>query len=184
MLGDPSSVENQGIIFRAVNRLFQAKDHLEISTRGAAKVNIQIEMLEIYNDKIRDLLDPSSGKKNGAVELNFKVTSNEALDNIIAEAYTAEDVLEYLSFAQKRRCVKATKSNSESSRSHLLFTIHFVVENEKDPMMNRNSKLHICDLAGSERLGKSGSTGVRFIIILHFSNKSSWLLILLAFFLS
>ena len=60
------------------------------------------------------------------------------------------------SHTQKRRCEKGTKSNSESSRSHLLFTIHFIVENESNPLMNRASKLHICDLAGSERLAKSG----------------------------
>ena len=161
MFGDPTSAKNQGIVFRAAKKIFEAKESLEKSSRGEAKVSIHIEMLEIYNDKLRDLLDPSSGKTNNGVEINLKVASNEALDNIIAGAENEEEVAEYLGFAQKRRCVKATKSNAESSRSHLLFTIHFVVKNEKNPHMNRASKLHICDLAGSERLAKSGSNSVR-----------------------
>ena len=96
-------------------------------------------MLEICNDKIRDLLDPSAGKTNNGVEINLKVASNEALDNIVAGAENEEEVAEYLNFAQKRRCVKATKSNAESSWSHLLFTIHFVVKNEKNPQMSRTT---------------------------------------------
>jgi len=160
MLGDSTSANNQGVIYRAVRKMFEAKDSLEVSTRGAAKASIHIEMLEIYNDKVRDLLDPSSGKSHNGVEINLKISSNEALDNIVATAENEEDVSAYLNFAQKRRCVKATKSNSESSRSHLLFTIHFIIENENNPLMNRSSKLHICDLAGSERLAKSGSSTV------------------------
>jgi hypothetical protein len=60
--------------------------------------------------------------------------------------------------AQKHRCVKATDSNAESPRSHMLFTIHFCVETKDG--VNRSGKLHICDLAGSERLNKSGANSV------------------------
>ena len=110
---------------------------------------------------MRDLLDPSSEKSHNGVEIKFKISSNEALDNIVATAENEEEVsAAYLNFAQKQRCVKATKSNSERPRSHLLFTIHFIVENESNSLMNRSSKLHICDLAGSERLAKSGSSSV------------------------
>ena len=53
--------------------------------------------------------------------------------------------------------MRATQSNSESSRSHMLFTIHFEVDGNDG--MSRKGKLHICDLAGSERVDKSGVSG-------------------------
>ena len=60
--------------------------------------------------------------------------------------------------AQTRRCVKATKSNAESSRSHMVFTLHFSVTMKNG--MKRAGRLNICDLAGSERLSKSGANSV------------------------
>ena len=161
MLGDPASIKNQGIIFRAVSKLFETKEEIETSTKGTSKVSIHVEMLEIYNDKVRDLLHPSSRKKNQTGEVKLKIASNEAMENIIVEAERPGEILEFLNVSQKRRCVKSTKSNTESSRSHLLFTLYFTIQNESNPRMNRSSKLHICDLAGSERLAKSGSCSVR-----------------------
>jgi hypothetical protein len=63
--------------------------------------------------------------------------------------------MELVALAQDRRCVKATASNTESSRSHMIFTINFRAT-MKDGS-TRNGKLNICDLAGSERLSKSGT---------------------------
>jgi hypothetical protein len=85
------------------------------------------------------------------------LNSNEAIGNIIRPVYRESDLLEILSLAQTKRCVRATKSNEESSRSHLLFTVNFDLFSEKAPA--RHGKLHICDLAGSERLSKSESEG-------------------------
>ena len=63
--------------------------------------------------------------------------------------------MEVLDLAQSRRCVKATQSNAESSRSHMVFTLHFSVTMKNG--IKRAGRLNICDLAGSERLSKSGA---------------------------
>ena len=148
--------EKLGLVTNSVKKLFDAKKMLEETSQGATTVNISIELLEIYNEQVRDLMSKKrdgSGFKN----LNISVNSNEAIGNVIYQASNEEEVSSVLAMAQKRRCVKATKSNEESSRSHLIFTVNFVVQNISG--MKRKSKLHICDLAGSERLSKSQAVG-------------------------
>jgi hypothetical protein len=89
------------------------------------------------------------------LEVALKVTSNEVIGNERLPVASEGQVAQILSMAQKRRCVKATLSNAESSRSHMIFTVHFHVTNNEG--MQRLGKLNICDLAGSERLSKSGA---------------------------
>ena len=115
--------------------------------------DISVELLEVYNEKVRDLLAPNSGP-NG-LEVSLKVTSKEVVGNVVLPVQDQAEVAKILTNAQKRRCVKATASNPVSSRSHLLFTIHFAVKSKNG--ISRVGKLHICDLAGSERLNKSNA---------------------------
>lgn len=51
--------------------------------------------------------------------------------------------------------MRATDANETSSRSHLLFTIHFESEDYKSPGI-KQSKMTFIDLAGSERLALIG----------------------------
>ncbi|KAL7466529.1 hypothetical protein ACHAXS_006834 [Conticribra weissflogii] len=152
MIGDE---ENPGLVPRAVEKLFNAKRELEMNP--GCHVSIKIELLEIYNEEVRDLLDSRSGPDGQLIKL--KLNCNETVGNIIVSADDKKEVSEILELAQKRRCVKATKSNSQSSRSHLLFTIHFEVDSDSESL-NHKGCIRIVDLAGSERLEKSGSTGV------------------------
>ena len=73
-------------------------------------------------------------------------------------ATSEKDVMNVLALAQSRRCVKATESNAESSRSHMVFTLHFSCTTKGG--IKREGKLNICDLAGSERLSKSGANSI------------------------
>ena len=150
---------NEGIIGRTVRKLFDEKQKIIDLSRGKSSIAMSVELLEIYNEKVRDLL--SSGKDE------LKLTSNEVVGNILVETNTVDEVLQVLQLAHGRRCVKATNSNSESSRSHMIFTIHFKVT-MNDGVTIRNGKVNICDLAGSERLDKSGANivGVRFLYLL------------------
>jgi hypothetical protein len=150
MLG---SENNPGLISRSINKFFNAKREIESLTEGATNVSINVELLEVYNEQVWDLLSPNSGP-NGR-ELALKVTSKDVVGNIVVAANTEDEVMQLLSLAQSRRCVKATASNAESSRSHMIFTIHFSACSSDG--LTRNGKLNICDLAGSERLSKSNT---------------------------
>jgi kinesin family protein C1 len=150
MLGEAG---NEGIVTRAVEKLFNAKKEIEDMSRGEKKAELSVELLEVYNEKVRDLLVPNSG--SDGQDISLKVTANEAVGSKIVPVASQEEVLNILDKAQKRRCVKATSSNAVSSRSHMIFTILFNVTSKSGA--SRVGKLHVCDLAGSERLGKSNA---------------------------
>lgn len=171
MIGD---AQNRGLIPRAVEKLFSAKHEFEQS-QGVdnVSVSIRVELLEIYNEEVRDLLDDNAGPDGQLIKL--KLSSNEAVGNVKVNAQNEKEVAGILQLAQERRCVKATKSNAESSRSHLLFTIHFDVSSTTDisSSINRSGCLHIIDLAGSERLDKSGSHGALLTEAKHINTSLS-----------
>lgn len=164
MIGESTSTHTEGIIFRAVRKLFDAKKELETSSlRGDVQVEISVELLEVYNETVRDLLASNCDR-----EICLKLNSNEAVGNIVASVDSKDDVYEILRLATRRRCTKATNSNAQSSRSHMLFTMNFSVVNTKHQELSSTGKVHICDLAGSERLSKSGASfQVRNLIYPH-----------------
>ncbi|KAL7489525.1 hypothetical protein ACHAW6_015209 [Cyclotella cf. meneghiniana] len=169
MIGD---AQNPGLIPRAVQMFFETKDDIEKKCRGQGQdvnIGIGVELLEIYNEEVRDLLSPDAGTNGKLVKVDLN--GHEAVGNVVASAASQKDVEDVLKLAQSRRCVKATKSNAESSRSHLLFTIHFQVASSTNEELNRNGCLHIIDLAGSERVDKSGSQGALLTEAKHI-NKS------------
>lgn len=153
MLGEPG---NEGIIARSVNKMFAAKRELEELSRGTTKVEMSMELLEIYNEQVRDLLATNSGPDGQ--EIALKLTSQEVVGNVELPASSEKEVMEVLALAQSRRCVKATQSNAESSRSHMVFTLHFECTTKGG--IKRIGRLNICDLAGSERLSKSGANSI------------------------
>ena len=78
----------------------------------------------------------------------------------IAEANSAEELMELFNTGNNARHVGATKMNAESSRSHLIFSI--IIENHDHTTGKTNvGKLPLVDLAGSERVGKTGATKER-----------------------
>jgi hypothetical protein len=169
MIGDE---EHRGLIPRSVQLFFDTKADIERKCKAQEQdvtIEIEVELLEIYNEEVRDLLSPDAGKDGKLVKVDLN--SHEAVGNVLVSASSKDDVDKILALAQSRRCVKATKSNAESSRSHMLFTIHFKVSSNSNEELARNGCLHIIDLAGSERVDKSGSVGALLTEAKHI-NKS------------
>jgi len=146
--------DQPGIIYRSILKIFDAKKDIEERCKG--NVNITVELLEIYNENVQDLL--VKGRRSSISKgADVKVNANEAVGNAIIHVSCEEEVIQILNIAQQRRCIKATKSNEESSRSHLIFSLKYV--HTSSDGIKRSGKLNICDLAGSERLSKSESIG-------------------------
>ncbi|KAL1811940.1 hypothetical protein ACET3Z_022005 [Daucus carota] len=115
--------------------------------------------LEIYNEQITDLLDPSSTN----LLLREDTKTGVYVENLSEfEVETVADILKLLSQGSANRKVAATNMNRESSRSHSVFTCVIESRWEKDSTSNlRFARLNLVDLAGSERQKSSGAEGER-----------------------
>lgn len=82
---------------------------------------------------------------------------------------SAEDIQAVLSEGLSRRTKGETNMNMASSRSHAVLSLHVNLvygeprtgEDDADNQIERSSKIHLIDLAGSERMDATGATGVR-----------------------
>ncbi|KAJ6827190.1 kinesin-like protein KIN-12G [Iris pallida] len=115
--------------------------------------------LEIYNEQILDLLDPSSAN----LQLREDAKKGMHVENLTEfEVSSARDVMQQLIQGSANRKVAATNMNRASSRSHSVFTC--VIESKWEAQgvtHHRFSRLNLVDLAGSERQKSSGAEGDR-----------------------
>nr|GMD39397.1 kinesin-4-like isoform X1 [Ipomoea batatas] len=171
MTGPDGATEEQwGVNYRALNDLFRISQ-----TRGNAFLyEITVQMVEIYNEQVRDLL---SIKSFIFLDLHTLGILNTSQPNGLAVPDASmfpvnkpSDVLELMNIGLKSRAKSSTSMNERSSRSHSIVTIH-VRGMDKKSGSSMNSSLHLVDLAGSERIDRSEVTGDRLKEAQHI-NKS------------
>ncbi|XP_078481075.1 kinesin-like protein KIF13A [Ciona intestinalis] len=155
------SHDKPGLIPRLCDALFL---RIQDQTQESQSFKVEVSYMEIYNEKVRDLLDPSGGKQQHLKVREHKLLGPyvDGLQQLVAS--TAQDVQELMSEGSKSRTVAATKMNAESSRSHAVFTLivtHTMVDIQSGVSGERVSKLSLVDLAGSERSSKTGASGAR-----------------------
>ncbi|KAL5855677.1 hypothetical protein ACOSQ4_005479 [Xanthoceras sorbifolium] len=165
MLGEIEDLEvrpspRRGMTPRIFEFLFARIQAEEESRRDEKlKYNCKCSFLEIYNEQITDLLDPSSTN----LMLREDVKQGVYVENLSEfEVQTVGDILKLLTQGSLNRKVAATNMNRESSRSHSVFTCVIESRWEKDSTTNlRFARLNLVDLAGSERQKTSGAEGER-----------------------
>lgn len=118
-------------------------------------VTVKVSYLELYNEQLHDLLQGRGGLKCRwcAAAQVFYV---EGL--AMVECLSAEDFLFALREGQANRHRAAHRLNADSSRSHVLFTMHVETRRGEDEP-TRYGKLTFVDLAGSEKLKDTVSSG-------------------------
>lgn len=155
----------RGIIPRSFDHIFEA-----ISVISGIRYLPLVSYLEIYNENIRDLLNPATP----ASTLILKEQPNEGIivQNLSSHSvHNAEECEQLLAIGSKNRMVGATLMNAGSSRSHSIFIINLEQittsngntnnKNPDDVSTIKKGKLNLVDLAGSERQNKTGATGDR-----------------------
>mmetsp|Transcript_14008 Transcript_14008/g.19620 ORF Transcript_14008/g.19620 Transcript_14008/m.19620 type:complete len:731 (+) Transcript_14008:49-2241(+) len=149
--------EMDGLIPRACVDLFA-----QIKERCDGNAKVELSYLEIYNEEIKDLLNPSEDQKLAVREtLNGEIYVSGLTEK---EVKSPTDIGKLMEEASKRRVVAATAMNAVSSRSHAICTLKIagVLENPGTNDVDKfSSKLTLVDLAGSERIKKTGATGGR-----------------------
>eukprot|EP00443_Scrippsiella_acuminata_P070136 CAMPEP_0115400746 /NCGR_PEP_ID=MMETSP0271-20121206/15518_1 /TAXON_ID=71861 /ORGANISM="Scrippsiella trochoidea, Strain CCMP3099" /LENGTH=739 /DNA_ID=CAMNT_0002824613 /DNA_START=5 /DNA_END=2221 /DNA_ORIENTATION=- len=130
-----------------------------------AEYLVKVSYLEIYNEKVRDLLTPGGASGSSSPSLEIRQHPDigvfvEGLSHNVANA--PEDVLRLLDFGHKIRVVGATNLNAASSRSHAVVTLHVERSSlDRGRRRVRRAQLHAVDLAGSERLANAGAGEAR-----------------------
>lgn len=158
----------RGIIPRAVEKIL---DQARALNHQKWSFTVTASFLEIYNENLKDLLtsmhkEESKGPaKAGSDKLSIKRNREgksyvEGLTQIpidVRDPVSGMDQLNALmGVASRSRSVASTKMNSQSSRSHSVFVLHLNGYNE-DSGAIVSGALNLCDLAGSERLDRSGA---------------------------
>ncbi|XP_024388572.1 kinesin-like protein KIN-12F [Physcomitrium patens] len=165
MLGDIENIdllpsENRGMTPRVFEYLFERiRKEEEMRKDENLMFMCRCSFLEIYNEQITDLLEPTSTNLHMR-EDNRTGVYVENLSEV--EVHNVQDVIRLLIQGASNRRVAATNMNRESSRSHSVFTCIVESKWERDSMTNiRFGRLNLIDLAGSERQKSSGAEGER-----------------------
>ena len=161
MEGSQADEKLLGMIPRAVLQIFSTAESLKRDKRW--DFNFEASYLEIYNEAIRDLLATSNSSSDDAkLEIRHLPNSTKTVvtDLTIVPVESPESVLTLLKRAGHNRAVAETLCNDRSSRSHSVFILKISGTNSVTGE-SIEGLLNLIDLAGSERLSQSGSTGDR-----------------------
>ncbi|MEE6508535.1 hypothetical protein FKM82_021704 [Ascaphus truei] len=145
-----------GVIPRVIRSLFK-----EIEERPDWEFLLKVSYLEIYNEEIVDLL---SSCDNKASPISIREDPKEGIKicGLMERVVKTEmDTVSCLELGNGSRTVASTAMNSQSSRSHAIFTISIEQKRTGDKSGSFRSKLQLVDLAGSERQKKTKAEGDR-----------------------
>jgi kinesin family protein 3/17 len=166
--------EQEGLVPRLCNELFH-----QVEQRSATRnITVSMSVVEIYNEHIKSLLSDDGddlqireavSQRPSVISVNQEAAATGRSSCIYVEgaeevaAASARDVLSALSRAQARRVVGKTNMNEHSSRSHSVVTLRISCSDvdDVDGVTGTVSKLHLIDLAGSERQKATGASGDR-----------------------
>uniref|UniRef100_A0A8P4KJC0 Kinesin-like protein n=1 Tax=Dicentrarchus labrax TaxID=13489 RepID=A0A8P4KJC0_DICLA len=149
----------EGIIPQLCEDLFQRTGE---NTDPDLTYSVEVSYMEIYCERVRDLLNP---KSQGTLRVREHPILGPYVEDLSKLAVTGFcDIRDLMDAGNKARTVAATNMNETSSRSHAVFTIVFT-QKRRDQMTSLDtekvSKISLVDLAGSERADSSGAKGMR-----------------------
>jgi kinesin family protein 5 len=152
MMGsDIDSDEYKGVIPRIIEAIFTTI----MDAPSTIEFTVKVSFMEIYMERIRDLLNPTNDNLPIHEEKNRGVYVKGLLEVYVS---SVQEVMEVMRRGTASRVVAFTNMNAESSRSHSIFV---VTVNQKDLTngTQKSGKIYLVDLAGSEKVGKTGATG-------------------------
>ncbi|KAH9625424.1 hypothetical protein KSS87_011354 [Heliosperma pusillum] len=150
--------ESQGVNYRSLGDLF----YLAEQRKHTFRYDVAVQMIEIYNEQVRDLLVSDGLNKRYPLSISNKAS--------LVPVSSTSDVIHLMNVGHRNRAVGATALNDRSSRSHSCLTVHVQGKDLTTGGILRGC-MHLVDLAGSERVDKSEVTGDRLKEAQHI-NKS------------
>ena len=143
--------ESRGIIPRIVDQMFRSI----LQSPNNIEYTVRVSYMEIYMEKIRDLLVP----QNDNLPVHEEKSRGVYVKGLL-EIYVSSDqeVYEVMRRGGAARATAATNMNQESSRSHSIFVVTITQKNVETGSA-KSGQLFLVDLAGSEKVGKTGASG-------------------------
>ncbi|KAK5886732.1 hypothetical protein CesoFtcFv8_017736 [Champsocephalus esox] len=147
MMGTPDSI---GLTPRICQGLFRSEDTFPDEQNSS---RVEISFLEIYNERVRDLLRGGEQKKRSSLRVREHPEKGpyvqDLSQHVVSDCKQAMDLLEE---GIANRITAATHNHDASSRSHAIFTIQYTQAILENNLPSETvSKINLVDLAGSER---------------------------------
>ena len=153
--------EEAGVIPKICQSMFQSIGEQQRNDSNL-KYTVEVSYLEIYNERVRDLLNPAN---KGNLRVREHPSTGPYVEDLAKLAVRSfEEIENLMDEGNKARTVAATNMNETSSRSHAVFTLTVTQkrhDTETKMAGEKVSKISLVDLAGSERQTSTGATGSR-----------------------
>ncbi|GLV41877.1 Kinesin-like protein at 54D [Carabus blaptoides fortunei] len=148
--------EDHGLVIRSFNYLFRL-----LQDQPGTNYVLKASFLEIYNEKVIDLLNPGSARKPLAVRWSKKARGFFVENLFTVDCEELDDLIAVLEEGMRNRSVGSHSMNDYSSRSHTILTVNIQSEQpaENGVFISKQGKINFVDLAGSEMTKKTHSEG-------------------------
>jgi len=151
---------NKGIVPISCDEIFTRINNNKDKDKS---YEVQVSMLEIYNEKIQDLLIPAKNRPQHGLKIRESKVLGIFVDGLSKHPVTSyEEISKKMDEGYVNRTIGSTLMNATSSRAHTIVIIEFkqctMIAGKKSEKL---SMINLVDLAGSERAGSTGATGER-----------------------
>jgi len=181
IMGKVEPVSEQGLLLRLMNDLFTEMTTLQ---NEGSEVHCKVQMLEVYNEKVRDLLVPMNSKetsKDGSkaarqhpevhvhpkLGVYVKGVADEPVDSF-------ENCVQLIEYGNTMKTVAATAMNAKSSRAHTIFKLMVEKRGGSDNTIV-TSEAFFVDLAGRENEKTTKVSGERLVELTFINQSLMWL---------
>ena len=151
---------NKGIVPISCDEIFS---RINKNEQPDKKYEVQVSMLEIYNEKVQDLLIDPNKRPQGGLKIRQSTVLGVYVEGLTKYPVTSyEEINRKMDEGYRNRTIGATLMNATSSRAHTIVMIDFrQLTQIGKKTTTKISMINLVDLAGSERLGSTGATGDR-----------------------
>uniref|UniRef100_A0A7S4RK85 Kinesin motor domain-containing protein n=1 Tax=Alexandrium monilatum TaxID=311494 RepID=A0A7S4RK85_9DINO len=172
IMGEVEPVAKQGLLLRLLHDLFEQGAKLQDE---GCTMHFRVQMLEVYNDKIRDLLVPADSETRKSPEVHLHPQHGvyvRGMTEDVVESFN--QCVKLIDYGNTMKMVAATAMNSKSSRGHTIFKLMLEKRGGSDKTII-TSEAFFVDLAGRENEKTTQVTGQRFAELTFINRSLLWL---------